>query len=155
LTLTKENIVDDRIVFRRKKTHKVYSIQIQEKTKDILNYYASSLPKSSNEFLLPFVKQRNNPTQLKKDILQAIKTCNKYLANMAIQCKIDKPITTYYARYSWANIAKSIGYSKDLIAEALGHEYGNKVTGIYLDHYDNATIDSMNNKVILAVFGKK
>jgi len=32
-------------------------------------------------------------------------------------------------RYTYANIAKQLGYSKDLIAEALGHEYGNKVTG--------------------------
>ena len=76
------------------------------------------------------------------------------MIEVASLCKIDKSITTYYARYSWANIAKGLGYSKDLIAEALGHEYGNKVTGIYLDHYDNATLDSMNEKLIKAVFKK-
>ena len=152
LTLNKENFVDGRIIFRRRKTHKVYSIQIQEKAKEIFNYYFTSLPESNKEFLLPFVKQKNNPAQLKKDIQQVIKTCNKYLDKLASDCKIDKPVTTYYSRYSWANIAKSLGYSKDLIAEALGHEYGNKVTGIYLDHYDNATLDKMNEKVIEAVF---
>ncbi len=152
LTLTKENIIDGRIVFRRKKTHKVYSIHIQEKGRQIFDYYFNSLPENGKQFLLPFVKQKNNPVQLKKDIQQAIKTCNKYLERLATACDIDKPITTYYARYSWANIAKSLGFSKDLIAEALGHEYGNKVTGIYLDHYDNATLDKMNEEVINAVF---
>jgi integrase/recombinase XerD len=154
LTLTKESMINGRIVFRRKKTHKIYSIQIQEKAKEILSYYFTSLPESSKEFLLPFVKQKNNPIHLKKDITQAIKNCNDYLAKIAEHCKIDKSITTYYARYSWANIAKGLGYSKDMIAEALGHEYGNKVTGIYLDHYDNTTLDGMNEKVIKAVFKK-
>lgn len=152
LTLTRENLVDGRIIFRRKKTHKVYSIRVQGKAKEILNFYFKALPDNNRDFLLPFVVQKNNPIQLKKDIQQAIKNCNDYLAKVATQCKIDKPITTYYARYTWANIAKGLGYSKDLIAEALGHEYGNKVTGIYLDHYDNATLDSMNEKVIRAVF---
>lgn len=154
VTLTRENLVDGRIVFRRKKTHKVYSIRVHGKAREILSHYFTSLPENGKKFLLPFVEQKNNPIRLKKDIQQAIKTCNKYLIEVASLCKIDKPITTYYARYSWANIAKGLGYSKDLIAEALGHEYGNKVTGIYLDHYDNATLDSMNEKVIKAVLKK-
>jgi integrase len=53
-------------------------------------------------------------------------------------------ITTYVFRYTYANIAKQLGYSKDLIAEALGHEYGNKITGIYLEHFDQSIIDEMN-----------
>lgn len=154
VTLTRENLVDGRIIFRRKKTHKVYSIRVHGKAREILSHYFTSLPENGKKFLLPFVEQKNNPIRLKKDIQQAIKTCNKYLIEVASLCKIDKPITTYYARYSWANIAKGLGYSKDLIAEALGHEYGNKVTGIYLDHYDNATLDSMNEKVIKAVLKK-
>ena len=44
-------------------------------------------------------------------------------------------------------IAKSLGYSKDLIAEALGHEYGNKVTGIYLNQYADSVIDEVNERV--------
>lgn len=152
LTLTRENIVDGRIIFRRKKTHKVYSIRVQEKAKEIFSYYFTALPENNKEFLLPFVKQKNNPIQLKKDIQQATKNCNDYLEKLAKLCKIEKPVTSYYARYSWANIARALGYSKDLIAEALGHEYGNRVTGIYLDNYDNATLDSMNERVIKAVF---
>ena len=46
-----------------------------------------------------------------------------------------------------ANVARSLGYPKDQIAEALGHEYGNKVTGIYLDNYGSEVIDGMNAKV--------
>ena len=54
-------------------------------------------------------------------------------------------------RYSFENVAKQLGYSKDLIAEALGHEYGNSVTGIYLEHFDNDIVDKMNQNLINSV----
>ncbi|UEG49071.1 site-specific integrase [Ferruginibacter lapsinanis] len=152
LTLTKENFIDGRITFRRSKTHKIYSIKIQPKSKDIFDYYFTEFPESSKEFLLPFVKNFNNPITLKKDISQAIKNTNDYLRKLATECKIRKNISTYYARYSWANIARELGYPKDMIAEALGHEYGNKITGIYLDNYSNEIIDKMNDRVISSVF---
>lgn len=152
LTLTRENLVDGRIIFRRKKTHKVYSVHIQDKAREIFSHYFTVPPESKKDFLLPFVKNGSTPVKLKKDIQQATKNCNDYLRKLAQLCQINKPVTSYYARYSWANIARGLGFSKDLIAEALGHEYGNRVTGIYLDNYDNATIDCMNEKVIQAVF---
>ena len=43
---------------------------------------------------------------------------------------------------------KKLCYSKDLIAEALGHEYGNSVTGIYLEQFDNDIVDKMNQELI-------
>ncbi len=152
LTLTRENFTDGRIVFRRRKTHKVYSILIHSKAIEIFNYYMSNEKGDLKDYILPFIVNRKNPTQLKKDVLQAIKNTNDYLGKIAKLCEIEKPITTYYARYTWANVARGLGFSKDIIAEGLGHEYGNKVTGIYLDNYSNSVIDEMNNKIIEASF---
>lgn len=151
LTLTGANWVEDRIIYKRRKTGKIYSLKIHPKALDILQYYVSSRTDRTKP-LLPVLKQLDNPVQLKKDTWQAIKTCNSYLGKMAEGCNIEKEVSTYYARYSWANIARTLGYSKDLIAEALGHEYGNKVTGIYLDGYDNAVIDEANQHIIREVF---
>ena len=39
--------------------------------------------------------------------------------------------------------------NKDLIAEALGHEYGNAVTGIYLEPFDLDKVDEMNERARL------
>jgi integrase/recombinase XerD len=39
-----------------------------------------------------------------------------------------------------------------MIAEALGHEYGNRVSGIYLDNYSSEIIDKMNADVVGAIF---
>ena len=54
-------------------------------------------------------------------------------------------------RYSYANVAKQLGYSKDMIAEALGHEYGNSVTGIYLEQFDLRVVDNMNQALMYAI----
>ena len=40
-----------------------------------------------------------------------------------------------------------MGYSKDLISEALRHSFGNKITEIYLDSYDMEVIDAMTEQV--------
>lgn len=76
---------------------------------------------------------------------------NLKFENDWIEIKTEEPITSYVFRYSYANIAKQLGYSKDLIAEALGHEYGNSVTGIYLEQFDLALIDEMNEVLVSEV----
>lgn len=152
LTLTLENFTDGRIVFRRRKTHKIYSILMHPRAHQLFSLYRFNPPDAGNGYVLPFITCKNNPVALKKNILQITKNTNEYLRKLAGLCGIDKTITTYYARYSWANVARVLGYSKDLIAEALGHEYGNKVTGIYLDNYSSDLIDEMNNKIITHLF---
>jgi len=152
LTLTGGNIVDGRIVFRRKKTGKIYTIKVHERAIDILRNYADMDKPEKDKLLLPVLKQTCDPVKLKKDIWQAIKTCNEYLVRTAEDCSISKNISTYYGRYTWSNIARSLGYSKDIIGQGLGHSYGNATTSIYLDDYDNGVIDAANAKVIAAVF---
>ena len=148
--LTPHSIQNDRVIFNRSKTKKIYSICLQQKAMQILSCYYK--PESNPDYLLPVLSKGDSPADIKRKALQAIKTTNKYLVDIAKECKISQEITTYYARYSWANICKSLGYSKDLIAEGLGHSYGNSTTSIYLDNYDKEIIDAANAKVITAVF---
>ena len=156
LMLTGDNIVDGRIVFRRKKTGKIYTIKMHGKAIDILSNYTDVGNTDKATLLLPVLKQTSDLVKLKKDIWQAIKTCNEYLVRIAKmkEVEIKKDLSTYYARYTWANTARSLGSSKDVIGQALGHSYGNATTSIYLDDYDNKVIDAANAKVIEAVFGK-
>lgn len=150
--LKPDSIQNDRAVYCRSKTKKIYSIQLHPKAQEILNHYYK--PENKPDYLLPILNKADTPLIVKRKALQAIKTTNEYLYRMGRDNGYREDITTYFARYSWANIARLLGYSKDLIAEALGHEYGNSVTGIYLDNYDNDIIDEANAKVIAAVLGK-
>lgn len=85
-----------------------------------------------------FSTWQNAETKLISNGLRFILTCPLFLA---------QPITFHCGRHTWATIAHKIGISKDVISLALGHEFGCKTTGIYID-YDLEQIDKANRKVI-------
>lgn len=68
---------------------------------------------------------------------------------------LREKLTGYCFRNSIPNIAKQLGYSKDMISEALGHSYGNRVTGIYLEAFDYHLIDQMNEKIVKEINNKR
>lgn len=147
LLLSSENIQNERIIYKRAKTGKIYSIKLTEEIQVILNQF---IP---NKTLLGMVKDEelNNKERLVKVIGQRRKVINTHLKKISELINSNEAITTYVFRYSYANIAKQLGYSKDLIAEALGHEYGNSITGIYLEEFDLTLVDEMTIHIINSV----
>ncbi len=139
------DIADGRLVYRRKKTHKVYNIKLTDKAKEIISYYS----KPSQPYVLPTIEAHIEPNSEQERVVihQAVKTCNKYLKQIGEELKLHQKLTTYFSRHSWATIAKKMGYSKDLISEGLGHCQGSRITEVYLDSYEPEVIDSMNEAV--------
>ena len=144
--LTSANIRKGRLTYRRRKTGQELNIKLLPYTEKLLCYYANT----NSKYLLPIIPTGTAEDSLraKAVIMQAIKQTNKYLKRIGSACNIDSEITTYVARHTWATTAKRLGYSIELIAEALGHEHGNKITNIYLDSFDQSLIDATNAKVI-------
>lgn len=79
---------------------------------------------------------------------------NKGLKVVATAAGIDVPLSTYYARHSWASIARNdCRVSKDDVHLALNHvDDKTKITDIYIAR-DWSIIDDANRKVISYVFG--
>jgi integrase/recombinase XerD len=144
--LTPANIKKGRLTYRRRKTGKELSIKLQPYTEKLLLQYADS----NSKYLLPVlsVNVQEDSMKAKRAIAQWIKTTNKWLSHIAEDCKIEDEVTTYVARHTWATSVKRLGYSIEVIAEALGHEHGNKITNIYLDSFDQSLIDEVNEKAI-------
>ena len=146
ITLKPSNLVDGRIVYRRKKTKRVYSILLSSYAQSIINDLSSINPHSP--YLVPVLNEAElSALTEKKQVQLKLKTCNKYLKRIGDQIKADLTLTTYVARYSWATTAKRMGFSNEVIAEALGHEYGNSVTATYLDGFSQEVIDNANELV--------
>jgi integrase len=141
------DIQDGRIMYQRRKTGKIYNIKITPQAQHIMEEYRES--NHGTPYILPIIPAAaySNTVREMFYIRHGCKYCNIHLRKITLCCGIREKITTYVARHSWATIAKSLGYSKDLIAEALGHEYGSKVTGIYLDNYQDDVIDEVNVRV--------
>lgn len=147
MLLSHNNIKSGRIIYKRAKTGKLYSIEILPEMQAIFNQFSSinSLLGILSDF------EVKNTTKLVYVIEQKRKVINAHLKKLGKLIKSKEPLSTYVFRYSYANISKQLGYSKDLIAEALGHEYGNSVTGIYLEQFDNEIVDEMNRNIIKSI----
>ena len=148
LLLKKSNIHNDRIIYKRAKTGKMYSIKILPHMQELITEFTDNTEYLIGNLMSHYEKPTLADAKLYADFRKKL---NKKLKKISKLVEIETPITTYVFRYSYANIAKQLGYSKDLIAEALGHEYGNAVTGIYLEMFDNDIVDNMNRQVLNAV----
>ncbi|WP_184547438.1 site-specific integrase [Mucilaginibacter sp. FT3.2] len=145
--LKPSNIDKHMLAYKRRKTGTELKIKVIPEVTKLLSYYASS----NSKYLLPILPYDiiEGSREAKKLIAQWIKTTNKYLDRIGIKLGIDDEITTYVSRHTWATSAKKLGFSNELIAECLGHEYGNKITNIYLDTFDQSIIDKVNSVVLL------
>jgi integrase/recombinase XerD len=147
--LKQDNVHNGYLTYRRRKTKKLYNIKLHPTAIKILTYYK----KHDTEYLLPIFPSGiiEDGEVAKKITRQWIKTTNKYLNRIALSAGVNCNVTTYVIRHCWGTIAKRLGYSNEMIAEGLGHEYGNKITNIYLDEFEQSLIDSMNDNVILQI----
>jgi len=134
LLLYKGEITRGRIDYTRHKTKKEYSVLVHPEAQEIIDKY-----KSNGKYLL-------NVMDRFTDYINARKAINNNLKKIAEKIELPGNLSTYYARHSWATIAKSIGISRDTIRLALGHGL-NTITDIYID-YDISVVDEANRKVI-------
>jgi len=144
--LKHSNIIDGRIEYKRRKTHKNYSVKLFPEADSIIN----EMHVPGCDYLLPIIPigVTEDSIRAKRIIQQCIKTTNKYLKRLSEEVGLGSSVNTYTSRHSFGTIAKRLGYSNELIAESLGHEFGNKITNIYLDTYDTEVLDAMHKHVI-------
>ena len=149
--LTRDNIKHGRIIYSRSKTHKMYSVEILPLVQDLIDQYHD--PKRLTLFPILTNDEFLNKVEHHARIGQQRKNCNKWLSRLGSELEIKENLSTYVFRYSHANACKSLGYSKDLISESLGHAYGLAVSSCYLENYNVELIDEMNLAVLNKIIG--
>lgn len=122
-----------RIVYRRSKTGTLYDIKVEPEAFEIINRY------KGKEHLINIFDGKKSCKNFEINI-------NKMLHNISAELGLP-PITTYWARHSFATIAYNIGISVDIIGDCLGHKSGHKITNVYIKK-DQRKIDEANRKVI-------
>ena len=131
--LRPEQMKDGRIIYNRRKTHRLYSVKVEPEALDVIN--------------------RNRGQSL---LLNWVEGCTGY-RHFAERVNQELPagVTTYYARHSWATIAASLDIPEDTISQALGHASRNSTTAIYIER-DQRKVDEANRRVIdWVLYGKR
>lgn len=134
-----KNVIDDRIYYTRSKTRTNFQIKILPPVQEILNYYRNMISNTSYVFPI-LLRDEMTPAQLENRKKKTLKQYNKDLKEVAALCGINKSVSSYVARHSYANSLKQKGISTDIISESMGHQ-NIAITQAYLKELDNSLID--------------
>jgi len=144
LTAGRDQVVNGRFVYNRAKTGALISIKIEPEAMEILKRY------QGKDLLLNFLENMVTGSARKQpDYFDLVQRSNRQLKAIATGCGINAPLSTYYARHTWATIAAHNGISRDVIGLALGHS-SPQVTELYIE-WDQELIDHANRVVLDAI----
>ena len=152
LGLTKENIRAGRINYVRAKTGKFYSVKIEPEAKVILSRYKGT------QYLIDVCDGAKDEKQFEgkyKGFLQRmdrnLKKIGPYvrkgLGGKKHITPLVKGLSQYWCRHTSATLMAQMGYSNEIIACSLGHEFGIKTTNIYIE-YKQSDVDAANRALI-------
>lgn len=138
--LTPQNIIEDRLIYQRQKTHGNINLLLSKEASTIIEKYSTYQHEA--EYLFPILHCKRHITPMQKSN-RVHKICHQVNAELRIFAKelgISAEVTTYVARHSFATILKKSGVNIGIISQALGHQ-DIKTTQIYLSKFDNEQVD--------------
>tara|TARA_B110000444_G_scaffold239453_1_gene253884 strand:+ start:292 stop:648 length:357 start_codon:yes stop_codon:yes gene_type:complete len=113
---------------------------------EILNFY-KGYPSNTNYIFPVLLRENLTPNQIENRKYKVMKLYNSALKEIARLCNIEKRITTYVARHSFATCMKHKGVSTDVISESLGHQ-NIVITQTYLKNFSNSVLDEATELLI-------
>lgn len=135
--LTKDNLIDGRLIYKRQKTKKLIKIPLQSQALELIKKYHNA----ESPYLFPILSPFHRTDKQKANrIHKVITKVNDRLKQIGETLNLPITLTTYVARHSQATVMKKAGVSTALIREIMGHS-SERVTQIYLDSFDNEQID--------------
>ena len=143
LHLTADNIQGDRLIYKRRKTGRNYSLKLEKEAILLIEKYRGA------QYLLNFLDTASYESmisRINKNLKELGETTIINSRGKKIKATQYKFLSTYFARHTWATIAAYLDIPKETIAAALGHG-GNDVTDIYIN-FDQTKVDKANRRVI-------
>lgn len=141
--LRKDQLEGGRIFYRRKKTHRDYSVALNEPARAIVEKYAASSP---DGYVFPVYHDGVHETEQQKHNRKdkVAKQINAALRRLAYACGVEMSGLTFYtARHTYANSLDRLGADRRKIQAALGHS-SFKTTENYLNSFSASEIDDLD-----------
>ena len=136
-----QDIGKDFITFIRKKTEhssavkRPITVPLTQDIREIIERQGNK-DKSPDNYVFPVIQDGLTHKQKVYKIAWRVRKTNVYIQKIGTKLEIDKHLTTYTARHSFATILKRSGVSTEFISESLGHS-NLKITETYLDSFEN------------------
>ena len=138
--LKKSNLKNGILTYRRRKTGQELTIKWEKCMAEIITKY----PKNETDYLLPIIRKQGNE---RKQYDNALHLVNYHLKDLSKILKLQRPLTMYVARHSWASAAKAKHIPLSVISEGMGHD-SEATTQIYLASLETSVVDKANKMIL-------
>ena len=138
--LKKSDLQNGILTYRRRKTGQQLSIKWEKCMEDIVSKYAQN----QTDYLLPIIKETVNERRQYDNALHLV---NYHLKDLSSLLKLQRPLTMYVARHSWASAAKAKNIPLSVISEGMGHD-SEATTQIYLASLETSVVDKANKMIL-------
>lgn len=138
--LKKSDLQNGILTYRRRKTGQQLAIKWEKCMEEIVAKY----PQNSTIYLLPIIKEQGNERRQYDNALHLV---NYRLKELSKILKLQRPLTMYVARHSWASVAKAKNVPLSVISEGMGHD-SEATTQIYLASLETSVVDKANKMIL-------
>lgn len=150
--LKHKDVQGEHIYFRREKTKNTsrnslpVDVPLVDEAIAIMRRWGTKTS-SPDDYVFPFLNYRMTVQEVIARVKQETKQTNKYIDRLAKALKIEKKITTYTARHTYATTLKRLGVSVAFIGEQLGQK-NTSTTERYLDSIEDEKKFEIANKLL-------
>ena len=163
--LKKTDLQNGILTYRRRKTGQELTIKWEMCMAEIVAKY----PENQTDFLLPIIKaackreqsdtcigsaerEQSRPNvkeqaNERRQYENALHLVNYRLKELSTMLKLQRPLTMYVARHSWASAAKAKNVPLSVISEGMGHD-SEATTQIYLASLETSVVDKANKMIL-------
>lgn len=141
--LTPDNYAGGRIVYRRAKTGKLYSVKVEPEAAEIIEKYCGT------KYLLSWGDTYKHHRSLTHRINLVLKSIGeverKGLGGKKFRQPLFPDLSLSDARHTVATLMADLDIPNETIAATLGHSYGNRTTAIYIKPNQNKVDKAMRH----------
>ena len=138
--LKKSDLQNGILTYRRRKTGQELTIKWEKCMAEIVAKY----PDNQTDYMLPIIKEKENERKQYDNTLHLV---NYRLKDLSKMLKLQRPLTMYVARHSWASVAKAKNVPLSVISEGMGHD-SEATTQIYLASLETSVVDKANKMIL-------
>lgn len=140
--LLKNQLHDGYITYHRHKTGQRIRIRVEPPMQQIIDFY--TMQKTPYVFPILFSLKKERAI---KEYESARSLYNRHLKKIGALAGIQRTLTSYVARHSWASMAYHSNIDLSVISKALGHTSPN-TTLTYIREIDDNRIDQANHALL-------
>ena len=147
------NLQEEQIEFLREKTKRTNKTNLKpivapliEDSKRIIEKYRNPQAKKG-AYVFPILSSDMDAVEKQRAVQNFTRLVNQHIKRLAEKAGIDKNISTYWARHTFANTMLNLGASPALISESIGHS-NVKTTALYLSGFNTDVKRALTNRLM-------